>query len=83
VPGAHRVERECRGEIDAEEAVELRAIVLARRADECLEHEERRHHEEEPGAGSLRRRKGDVAGAAEGERCLERKRACRAPRPGG
>ena len=58
------------GEVEAEEAVDLRAVVLRGRADERLDQEQRRHHEEEPRARALRRRQRDVAGRAERQRRL-------------
>ena len=61
MPGAHQVERERRGQIDAEEVGDLGAIVLGGRTDDRLEHEQSGHHEEEPGACALGRRKRDVA----------------------
>ena len=70
VPGPHQVVREDLREVEAEEAAELRAVVLRRGADERLDQEQRRHHEEEPGARPLRRRQRDVAGSAERQRGL-------------
>ena len=55
VPGAHQVVREDRGEVEAEEAAELRPVVLRGGPDERLDQEQRRHHEEEPRARALRR----------------------------
>ena len=70
VPGAHQVVREDLRQVEAEEAVDLGAVVLRRGADERLEQEQRRHHEEEPRGRALRRRQRDVAGRAERERRL-------------
>ncbi len=70
VPGAHEVVREPLREIDPEEVVDLRAVVLRRRADQRLQQEQRGHHEEEPRARALRRRERDVAGRPERQRRL-------------
>jgi hypothetical protein len=70
VPRAHEVEREPRGEVDAEEARQVGPVVLRGGAYERLHEEERRHHEEEPGRGALRGREGDVARRPEGKRRL-------------
>jgi hypothetical protein len=70
VPGAHQVERERLGEVDAEEARELRPVVLRSGPHKRLDHKQRRHHEEEPGAGSLGGGQRHVAGSAEAERSL-------------
>ena len=70
VPGAHQVVREDLREVEAEEARELRPVVLRGGADERLDQEQRRHHEEEPRARALRRRQRDVARRAERQRGL-------------
>ena len=62
MPGAHQVVREHLREVEAEEAVDLSAIVLAGGPDDRLDQEQRRHHEEEPRASraapaSARRRR--------------------------
>ena len=75
VPGAHQVVREDLREVEAEEARQLRPVVLGGGADERLDHEQRGHHEEEPRARALRRRQGHVAG------CAERQRGLLAPVP--
>ena len=68
MPRAHQVERERVGQVEAEEGIELSPVVLARGADERLDHEQRRHDEEEPGACALGRSQGHVARVAERER---------------
>ena len=70
VPGADQVVGEDLGDVDAEEAAELGAVVLGHAADQGLEQEQRRHHEEEPGGGPLGRGERHVAGGAEAERRL-------------
>jgi hypothetical protein len=70
VPGAHQVEGEDLGKVDAEEARQLRPIVLRGGPDERLDHEQGRHHEEEPGAGALGRGERHVAGGPERQRGL-------------
>ena len=70
VPGAQQVVREDLRQVEAEEVVDLGAVVLRRRADQGLQQEQRRHHEEEPRARALRGCEGDVARGAERERRL-------------
>ena len=70
MPGPHQVVREQLGQVEAEEAVDLRAVVLAGGADEGLDQEQRRHHEEEPRRRPLRRRQRHVPRRAEAERRL-------------
>ena len=65
VPGAREVVRKQRREVDAEEAGEIRAIVLRRAADHHLHEKQGGHHEEEPGAGALRGRELHVTRALE------------------
>ncbi len=55
VPGADQVVRQPPAQVEAEEAGEVGAVVLARRPDHRLDDEEQTDDEEEVGAGTLRR----------------------------
>ena len=60
--------RAASGEVEAEEAGDVGAVVLAGGTDHGLDDEEQTDDEEEVGAGPLRRREQHVTGWAEGDR---------------
>jgi hypothetical protein len=68
VPYAGEVVRQPAGQIDAEEAGDVGAVVLARRTYQGLDEEEQAYHEEEPRGGALRRGQGYLPRTAEGDR---------------
>ena len=78
VPGAHEVVGEDLRQVEAEEAVDLRPVVLRGRPDEGLNQEQGGHHEEEPGRGPLRRSQRHLARAGGTRASPARGRASRA-----
>src|SRR5918995_134546 len=70
VPGAHEVVRQPLRQIEAEEARQIRPVVLRGRPHERLHEEQRCHDEEEPGASPLRGRQRHVPRRPERERRL-------------
>ena len=58
------------GQVEAEEAGQLGAVVLRGAAQQHLQQEEHRHHQEEPRARALGGGEGHLAGAAEGDRLV-------------
>ena len=81
MPGADEVVGEDLGDVDAEEAVQLRAVMLGHPADEGLEQEQCCHHEEEPGRGPLGGGERHIPWGAEAECRLVPARPAHSPSP--
>jgi hypothetical protein len=67
MPRAHQVVGQPAGQVEAEEARDVSAVVLARGTDHRLDEEEQTDDEEEVGAGPLRRGEQHVTRRAEGD----------------